>query len=144
MILRPFRILTFVKKKWLSPLFFILFKKMQLFVLRIYFLGSLRFPFTSFKKMQLYCPVILLPVILLLIICLVIWCFPIWLTSLLSYPMAIFSANEIRTFFNSELLAVFRSLTPFETTAVFVISFRTTTSPASLYTVIYYFSFTMV
>ena len=29
-----------------------------------------------------------------------IWCFPIWLTSSLSYLMAIFSANEIRTFFN--------------------------------------------
>ena len=29
---------------------------------------------------------------------LVIWCFPIWLTSSLSYPMAIFSANEIQTF----------------------------------------------
>ena len=26
------------------------------------------------------------------------WCFPIWLTTTLSYPMAIFSANEIRTF----------------------------------------------
>ena len=29
----------------------------------------------------------------------VIWCFPIWLTTSLSYPMAIFSANEIRTFY---------------------------------------------
>ena len=28
----------------------------------------------------------------------VIWCIPIWLTTSLSYPMAIFSANEIRTF----------------------------------------------
>ena len=28
----------------------------------------------------------------------VIWCFPIWLTSTISYPMAIFSTNEIRTF----------------------------------------------
>ena len=28
-----------------------------------------------------------------------IWCFPIWLTSSLSYLMAIFSVNEIRTFF---------------------------------------------
>ena len=27
------------------------------------------------------------------------WCFPIWLTTTLSYLMAIFSANEIRTFF---------------------------------------------
>ena len=26
------------------------------------------------------------------------WCFPIWLTTTLSYPMVIFSANEIRTF----------------------------------------------
>ena len=42
MILRPFRILTFVKeKKVIIPPFFILFKKTQLFVLRIYFLGSL-------------------------------------------------------------------------------------------------------
>ena len=47
-------------------------------------------------------------------------------------------------YFNSDSLAAFCSLTPFETTAVFVISFRTTTPPASLYTVIYYFSFTMV
>ena len=52
----------------------------------------------SFKKIQLYCTVIILPIILLLIIRPVIWCFPIWLTSSLSYPMAIFSANEIRTF----------------------------------------------
>ena len=63
--------------------------------------NSLRFPF---KKTQLYCSVILLPVILLRVILLlvifpVIWCFPIWLTTSLSYPMAIFSANEIRTFF---------------------------------------------
>ena len=29
----------------------------------------------------------------------VIWCFSIWRTSSLSYPMAIFSANEIQTFF---------------------------------------------
>ena len=69
------------------PPFFILLKKTQLSVLRIYFLGSL------------YCSVILLPVILLLVIFPVIWCFPIWLTTSLSYPMAIFSANEIRTFF---------------------------------------------
>ena len=27
------------------------------------------------------------------------WCFPIWLNTTLSYPMAIFSANDIRTFF---------------------------------------------
>ena len=33
-----------------------------------------------------------------LVIRLVIWCFPIWLTSSLSYPMAIFSENEIQTF----------------------------------------------
>ena len=63
-----------------------------------------------FKKTQLFviCPAIC-PVICLVIrldICSVIrpvirpviWCFPIWLTSSLSYPMAIFSANEIRTF----------------------------------------------
>ena len=54
--------------------------------------------FTFFKKMQLYHLIILLLVILLPVICPVIWCFPIWLTSSLSYPMAIFSANEIRTF----------------------------------------------
>ena len=29
----------------------------------------------------------------------VIWCFSIWRTSSLSYPMSIFSANEIQTFF---------------------------------------------
>ena len=56
------RLLTFVKKD-LSSLFFILFKRTQLWVLYIYFLGSLRFPFTSFKRTQLYRPVILLPVI---------------------------------------------------------------------------------
>ena len=55
--------------------------------------------FTFFKKMQLYHLIILLLVILLPVICPVIWCFPIWLTSSLSYPMAIFSANEIRTFY---------------------------------------------
>ena len=54
--------------------------------------------FTFFKKMQLYHLIILLLVILLPVICPVIWCFPIWLTSSLSYPMAIFSANEIQTF----------------------------------------------
>ena len=31
-------------------------------------------------------------------------CFPIWLTSSLIYPMAIFSANEIRTFFFQKCL----------------------------------------
>ena len=60
MILRPFRLLTFVKKKGFILPFFILFKKTQLWVLYIYFLGSLRFPFTSFKRTQHYCPVILL------------------------------------------------------------------------------------
>ena len=55
--------------------------------------------FTFFKKMQLYHLIILLLVILLPVICPVIWCFPIWLTSSLSYPMAIFSVNEIWTFF---------------------------------------------
>ena len=44
MILRPFRLLTFVKKKGFILPFFILFKKTQLLVLPIYFLGSLRFP----------------------------------------------------------------------------------------------------
>ena len=37
-----------------------------------------------------YLPRVILPAI---------WFFPIWLTTSLSYPMAIFSANEIRTFF---------------------------------------------
>ena len=68
------------------PPFFILLKKTQLSVLRIYFLGSL------------YCSVILLPVILLLVIFPVIWCFPIWLTTSLRYPMAIFSANSFGLF----------------------------------------------
>ena len=92
-------------KKWSSPLFSfcvsIVYQldSAQLGSTRLNFLGSLRFPFTSFIKTQLYCSVILLPVILLLVIFPVIWCFPIWLTTSLSYPMAIFSANEIRTFF---------------------------------------------
>ena len=54
--------------------------------------------FTSFKKTQLYRPVICLLIHPGLVIHPVIWCFPIWLTSSLSYLMAIFSANEIRTF----------------------------------------------
>ena len=101
---RSVRLLTFVKKVVIPPFLkkthlfvfpsisFTSFKKMQLFVIRIYF-------FHILKKRQLYCTVLLLLVIILLIIRPVIWCFPIWLTSSLSYPMAIFSANEIRTFF---------------------------------------------
>ena len=84
----------FCGKKDVIPPFL---KKTQLFVLCIYF-------FTSFKKMELHCPVILNPVILISIICPVIWCFPIWLTSSLSYQMAIFSANEIRTFIHRNCL----------------------------------------
>ena len=82
MILRPFKILTFVKKKVSYPLFY----------KRCNFLSFASISFTSFKKTQIYHLVILL-----LVIRPVIWCFPIWLTSSVSYPMAIFSANEIRT-----------------------------------------------
>ena len=65
--------------------------------------------FTSFKKIQLYCPIIhpvnflviclVIRSVICLVIRLVVWCFPITLTSSLSYPMAIFSGNEIRTFY---------------------------------------------
>ena len=55
MILRPFKILTFVKKKVSYPLFY----------KRCNFLSFASISFTSFKKTQLYRPVILLPVILL-------------------------------------------------------------------------------
>ena len=91
----PTSVQTFVEKGFTPP-FFILFKKTQLLVLCICFLGSLshllkRRNFTAQSSSSWLS--ILLPVIHP-----VIWCFPIWLTSSLSYPMAIFSANEILTF----------------------------------------------
>ena len=96
--------LTFVNKKRCHTPFF---KKDTSFIICIFFL--------SFKKMQflfIHIPPAICPVIrpvICPVICLgirpVIWCFPIWLTSSLSYPMAIFSANRIRTFlYRSESL----------------------------------------
>ena len=66
--------------------------------------------FFSFKETQflfihiilfihpVICPPVIHLVVISPVIHQVIWCFPILLTTSLSYPMAIFSANEIRTF----------------------------------------------
>ena len=97
--------LLWEKKKGLTPPFFkkdATFCPSHLFVICIFF---------SFKETQfLFIHIILFihpvicrpPVIHLVVISpvihQVIWCFPILLTTSLSYPMAIFSANEIRTF----------------------------------------------
>ena len=91
MILCPFRLLTFLEKSYHTPFFhFVSFslkrwklcnfflKKTHLFVIRIYFFH--------------------IHLVIHSVIRLVIWCFPIWLTSSLSYPMAIFSANILKTF----------------------------------------------
>ena len=98
MILRMFRILTFVKSDY-TPFF-----HFASFVVCIFFL--------SFKKRQLMEFLLIHPVIHLLlrqVIRLVIWNFPIWLTSSSSYSMVIFSANEIRTFFR-RLFNLFQKL----------------------------------
>ena len=94
----------FCGKKDVIPPFL---KKTQLFVLRIFLSFA---SFFSFKETQflfihiilfihpVICPPVIHLVVISPVIHQVIWCFPILLTTSLSYPMAIFSANEIRTF----------------------------------------------
>ena len=103
-------LLTFVKKKRIHTPFFkkdATFCRSHLFVICIFlsFVSFFSFKDTQFLFIQIILfihPVICPPVIHLVVISPVIhpvvWCFPIWLTTSLSYLMAIFSANEIRTF----------------------------------------------